>query len=166
MILRPWIPLALAAALAAEVVVFIVVGELVGFPLTLLAIALASILGVVMVRREGLRTWRAFRTAALAGQRPGQQLTDGLVGLGGALLLATPGLVSTVAGAALLTPPLRAVARAQIQARAERRMSAAQATDMFGPRRVRVRYDQPQPDAPVVEGEIIDPATRPGGDPQ
>lgn len=164
MTVRPWLPLALLVALVAELVTVIVVGTLIGAPMTLLAIALASLIGVVAVRREGLRAWRAFRSAAQAGQRPGEQLTDGLVGLGGALLLATPGVLSTLAGATLLLPPTRTVARSWVQARAERHLSAAQAADLFGPRRVRVRYHQPQPDAPVVEGEIIDPGSSPRQD--
>lgn len=164
MTLRPWIPLAALAAFATELAVFIVVGQLAGFPLTLLVVLLTSLIGAVLVRREGLRAWRSFRAAATAGQRPGRQLTDGLVGLGGALLLALPGLVSAVAGAALLTPPLRALARSRMQTRAERSMSAAQAADMFGPRRVRARYHPPQSDAPIVEGEILDQAARPHRD--
>lgn len=162
---RPWAPVALLVGLAAELVTFILVGRWIGFPATVLLAGLASLIGVVMVHREGLRTWRAFKAAATSGRRPGRQLTDGLVGLAGAFLLAAPGLLSTLAGAALLTPPVRALARAGVRAHVERRLSSAQAADMFGPRRVRVRYDQPQPDAPVIEGEIVEPTPPPRRDP-
>lgn len=148
----------------AEVLVFIALGELVGYGWAVLVVALVSVLGLVLLRREGLRAWHGFRQAAEAGQPPGRQVTDGVVGLGGALLLATPGLISGVAGLLLLSPPVRGLARGRVQARAERQMSSSQAGEMFGPRRVRVwRTDQPgdtpghEPDDEVVEGEVVDP---------
>ena len=102
-----------------------------------------------------------------AVQPPGQRVSDGLVGLAGALLLAAPGLVTGAAGALLLAPPVRGLARARVQARAERRMSPAAANDVFGPRRVRIRPDRSarpeaeRPEADVVEGEVLDPARPP-----
>lgn len=161
---RPWLPLALLAGFAAELAAFLAAAHWLGFPATLLLIVVTSLIGAVMVRREGLRAWRAFRDPTTAAHQPGRQLTDGMVGLAGALLLAAPGLVSTLAGAALLVPPVRNLARAGVQASAERRMTAAQAADVFGPRRVRVRHDRPRPDAPVVEGEIVEPASPPRRD--
>ncbi|PZF84516.1 FxsA family protein, partial [Micromonospora deserti] len=113
--------------------------------------------------------WRGFRAAAEAGQPPGRQVTDGLVGLVGALLLAIPGLVSGVAGLVLLVPPVRRLARGGMQRAAERRVSSMVAGDLFGPRRVRVRPGEPRPSPrpsagppPVdgggaIEGEIVEP---------
>ncbi|TDB77513.1 FxsA family protein, partial [Micromonospora sp. KC721] len=92
-----------------------------------------------------------------------------LVGLAGALLLATPGLVSGVVGAVLLVPPVRGLTRAGVRRAAERRVSSTVAGDLFGPRTVRVRRADPQPptgpvvdggralDGEVVEGEIVEP---------
>jgi UPF0716 protein FxsA len=160
---RPWLPVLLLGLVVAEIVTFLIVGNVIGFGWTLLAVALASLLGVVLLRREGLRAWRGFQEAATAGAPPGPRVTDGLVGLGGALLLAAPGLVSGVAGAVLLLPPVRAVARGRVQARAERRMTSAVAGEMFGPRRVRVYQDRPADASAeaaagdqVVEGEIVE----------
>jgi UPF0716 protein FxsA len=154
-----WTPLAGLAVAAAELVTFVALGELIGFAVTLLLVVLASGLGLVLLRREGLRAWRGFRSAAAAGAPPGPRVTDGVIGLGGALLLAAPGLLTGVAGALLLTPPVRALARSRVQARAEKRMSSAEAGQVFGPRRVRVHREPPpagQLDAEVVEGEIVD----------
>jgi UPF0716 protein FxsA len=161
------VPAAGLVVVAAELTAFIGLGNLIGFAPTLLLLVAVSLLGRVLLRREGLRAWRGFREAAGAGSPPGPRVTDGVVGLGGALLLALPGLVTGAAGAALLTPPLRRLARSRVQARAERRMSSAEAGEVFGPRRVRVRRDPPQPertggDQPadpggeVVEGEVVD----------
>jgi UPF0716 protein FxsA len=153
-----WIPLALLGLTLAELGVFIGLGSLIGYGLTLLLVAAVSVLGLVLLRREGLRAWRGFREAAAGGAPPGPQVTDGLVGLGGALLLAAPGLVSGVIGAVLLVPPVRGLARRQVQARAERLMSSAEAGQVFGPRRVWARRDESEPPTTtdVVEGEIVD----------
>jgi len=160
---RPsWWPLVALAGVAAEIAVFIAVGEAVGYLLTVLAVVAASLLGLALLGREGGRAWRRFRDAALAGRPPGEHVTDGLVGLAGALLLAVPGLLTGATGLALLTPPIRRGARGWIRSRAERRLSSAAAGDLFGPRRVRVRWDHPEPDpGEAVEGEVLRPDRHP-----
>lgn len=158
-----WAPLAALVLAAAEIAVFVGLGNAIGYGLTLLLVVVASGVGVFLVRREGLRAWRGFRDATRVGAPPGPRVTDGVVGLTGAVLLAAPGLVTGVAGVALLLPPVRRRLRARVQARAERQMSSAQAGEVFGPRRVRVEQDgslpgdaDPGTDTDVVEGEIMD----------
>ena len=176
-----FVPLALLVSVIAELAVFVLVGRAIGFGAATLMVFAASLLGMVLLRREGVRAWRGFRDAAQSGRPPGRQVTDGLVGLLGALLLATPGLVSGLAGLVLLVPPVRRLARGGMQRAAERRVSSMTAGDLFGPRRVRVYRGAPQasadgtgqeptgaaapqpPAAPVVddgraiEGEIVEP---------
>lgn len=165
-------PLALLLAVVLELAVFVGVGRALGFGVAVLLVFAASLLGLVLLRREGMRAWRGFRSAAAAGQPPGGQVTDGLVGLAGALLLAVPGLVSGLVGLLLLVPPVRRLARAGVRRATERRVSSMVAGDLFGPRTVRVRQgapqstaqSTPQPEQPVVvdggraiEGEIVEP---------
>ncbi|QKW14466.1 FxsA family protein [Verrucosispora sp. NA02020] len=177
-----FVPLALLLSLAAELAVFVVVGRAIGFGAATLLVFAASLLGLVLLRREGIRAWRGFRDAAQSGRPPGGQVTDGLIGLLGALLLATPGLVSGVVGLVLLVPPVRRIARGGVQRSAERRVSSMAAGDLFGPRRVHVYRGAPQqpageqpagapqpapPQQPVtpplvddgraIEGEIVEP---------
>ncbi|MFG1953431.1 FxsA family protein [Micromonospora sp. NPDC048830] len=170
------VPLALLVAVLLELAVFVGVGRAVGFGVAVLLVFAASLVGLVLLRREGMRAWRGFRAAAASGQPPGPQVTDGLVGLAGALLLATPGLVSGLFGVLLLVPPLRGAARVGLRRVAERRVSSMVAGDLFGPRRVRVRRGEPQPTPPpppqqqqqqqqptvvdggrAIEGEIVEP---------
>ncbi|MEU4776014.1 FxsA family protein [Micromonospora sp. NPDC023644] len=164
-----FVPLALLAATLLELVVFVAVGRAIGFGWAVLAVFAASLLGLVLLRREGMRAWRGFRASVEAGQPPGRQVTDGLVGLLGALLLAMPGLLSGLVGVLLLVPPVRRLTRNGVQRAAERRVSSMVAGDLFGPRRVRVRRGAPQP-APqpaaeptvvdggrAIEGEIVEP---------
>lgn len=171
------IPLALVAGLALEVVVFVLLAQQIGFGWALLLVLVASLAGMLLLRREGLRAWRSFRAAAQAGQPPGEQVSDGLLGLVAGLLLTTPGLVSGAFGTVLAVPPVRRVVRRRIQVAAERRMPSSVAGDVFGPRRVRVyppsgRQPAAEPDGaaaagprasggagmgPTIEGEIVDP---------
>ncbi|WP_406044648.1 FxsA family protein [Micromonospora sp. NBC_00898] len=165
-----FVPPALLLLAVLELAVFVLVGRGIGFGSAVLLVFAASLLGLVLLRREGMRAWRGFRAAVESGQPPGPQVTDGLVGLLGALLLATPGLVSGLAGLLLLVPPVRRLARVGVQRSAERRVSSMVAGDLFGPRRVRVRRGAPQPapaptapQQPVtdqgraIEGEIVEP---------
>ncbi|RQX35122.1 exlusion protein FxsA, partial [Micromonospora chalcea] len=89
-----YVPPALLLLALLELTVFVLVGRAVGFGAAVLLVFGASLLGLVLLRREGMRAWRGFRAAGEAGRPPGPEVTDGLVGLLGALLLAMPGLVS------------------------------------------------------------------------
>jgi UPF0716 protein FxsA len=163
-------PALLLATGALEIIVFVLVARLTSFGWAFLLVLLASLAGLLLLRREGLRAWRRFRTAADAGAPPGGQATDGVVGLAGAVLLAIPGLLTGAFGLLLMLPPGRPIARRWLTAWAERRLPSAAAGDLFGPRRVRVRPGRPQPDAGpmprqnqtptpggVIEGEIVEP---------
>jgi UPF0716 protein FxsA len=165
------LPLGLLLLAVAEILVFVAVVNTIGAGWALGIIAASSAAGLVLLRREGIRGWRAFRAAAEAGRPPGAQVSDSLVGLLGALLLAVPGFVSGAAGLLLVLPPGRLLARRGVERATERRVSAAVAGDLFGPRHVRVRQSAPVDDpapAPasagtsgqilhgeVVEGEIV-----------
>jgi UPF0716 protein FxsA len=168
MVRRGWalLPLGLLLLVVAEIAVFIAVAHAIGGGWALLIMVVASLLGIVLLRREGVRGWRRFRAAAEAGRPPGDQVSHSLVGLLGALLLAMPGFITAVAGLLLLAPPVRALARHGVTRTATRRLSGAMAGDVFGPRRVRVRRGAPDhvPDqevpvdtaAPAVEGEVVE----------
>ncbi|HET8682662.1 MAG TPA: FxsA family protein [Micromonosporaceae bacterium] len=172
-----WVAVLLLALLALEVAALVAVARLVGLSWTLLLLVALSVLGGWLLRREGVRAWRRFRTAAQSGP-PGRHATDGVVGLGGALLLAVPGFVTAALGLFLLLPPVRVLARRGVQRLAERRLSSAAAGDLFGPRRVKARRGSPRRAAagpatdlpvrgpaapgpppappPVIEGEVVD----------
>lgn len=127
-----------------EVVVFILIAQQIGLGWAFAVAVVGSVLGGWLVRREGVRGWRRFRDAVGERRPPGVEASDGFVGLTGALLLAMPGFVSGAAGLLLLFPPVRTLARTGLRRTAERRIPAAAAGDLFGPRRVR-RMPTPEP---------------------
>lgn len=150
----------------AEFLVFVSVAHAVGFGWALLALAASSVAGLALLRREGIRGWRAFQEAARAGRPPGAEVSNSLIGLFGALLLALPGFVTGVAGLLLLVPPGRTLARRGAERLAERRLGGAATSDLFGPRKVRVHQADPvtvvvdetpqsRPPAGAIEGEIV-----------
>jgi UPF0716 protein FxsA len=178
-----FVPLTLLVVVLVELAVFVSLGRWVGFGWTLLLVLGTSMAGLLLLRREGVRAWRGFQSAATEGRPLGEQVANGLVGLLAGLLLAVPGVVTSLLGGLLLVPPLRRLARGGVRVATERRVPAAMAGDLFGPRRVRVHrgpaWSPPPgtrpddaahgpgraappppwsgPGGEVVEGEIVEP---------
>jgi len=50
--------LAFALTVLAEIVVFTVIGNLIGFGWAVLLVLALSMIGLVLLRREGMRAWR------------------------------------------------------------------------------------------------------------
>ena len=147
-----------------EIAVLIAIGQVIGLGWTLLLMLATSALGAWLLRREGGKAWRAFQADLAEGRPPGNAATDGLLVLIGGVFMLVPGFVSDVIGALFIAPPTRRLARVGVLRAFAGRMSPAAATSLFGPRRVKVRYGQPQHTAPAqpttpdaIEGEIIDP---------
>lgn len=156
---------------AVELLAFTAVGNWIGpLPAVLLMIA-TSVLGVWLLRREGAKSWRAFRSSLLEQRPPGPSATEGLLVLIGGVLMVLPGFVSDLVGAVLVAPPTRRLIAGWAQSSLARRLTPSAATSLFGPRTVRVRTGPPRqappseprtdsaPSAPTepIEGEIIDP---------
>ena len=105
---------ALVVVPLAELFVLIQVGQVIGAGWTIGLLVLDSLIGGYLLRREGRRTWVAFRAATTRGSVPANEVADGaLVLLGGALML-TPGFLTDVVGLACVVPPTRRVLRRQV----------------------------------------------------
>ena len=137
-----------------ELYVLIQVGQLLGVLPTLVLLVAMSLLGAYLLKREGAKTWRAFRAALQSGRVPAKEVADGgLVIFGGALLL-TPGFATDLFGLACVLPPSRAVLRRLLTGLVARRlgvvgMVGGLAADSLGRRRAR-------PGTGVVDGEVVD----------
>ncbi|MGI5241413.1 FxsA family protein [Dactylosporangium sp. CA-139066] len=162
-----WATVGAFLLIIAEITVFIVVAHAIGWSWAILAGLALMAVGGLLIKREGVRAWRRFRAAVTEGRPAGGEVSDGLTGLLGALLLIVPGFITGAAGLLLLLPPVRALTGRQVRRVAERRISPAAAGDLFGPRVVRAERPPATPAATtsadlgeVVEGEIIDPHPR------
>ncbi|WP_229070359.1 FxsA family protein [Actinoplanes sp. DH11] len=164
-----YVPLAMPLWALAEFFVFLAVSQAIGAGWAILLLAASTLAGIALLRREGIKGWRAFQHAAQENRPPGAEVTSSLVGLGGALLLTLPGFITGVLGLLLLLPPGRGLARRGIERFAERSLGGAATGNLFGPRKVRVHSGAPvtvvvddtppagahtQP-SPAIEGEIV-----------
>jgi UPF0716 protein FxsA len=151
-----------------EIAVLIAVGQVIGAAWTILLVLATSALGAWLLRREGARSWQAFRADVAEGRPPGNTVTEGLLVLVGGVFMLVPGFVSDVIGALLIAPPTRKLARIGVLALVAPRLTPDGATSLLGPRKVKIRYgapQQPPPEpgdrgpysGPAIEGEIIDP---------
>ncbi len=90
-----------------EMYLLIEVGGYIGAPATIALVMLTAVIGVTLLRRQGLATLTRGVTRMQQGEVPAQEMAEGiLLGIAGALLL-TPGFVTDTVGFALLTPGIR-----------------------------------------------------------
>ena len=140
-----------------ELYILVQVGSQLGIVPTLVLLLVLSLLGAYLLRREGARTWRAFRQALQSGRLPAREVAEGaLVIFGGALLL-TPGFATDLVGLACVLPPSRAVLRRLLTKVVTRRLG-------FGPPRggPPPRGGEPHYGA-VLEGEVVEDPKKPRG---
>ena len=120
-----WLALLFITVPLVEIALLIRVGEAVGLGPTLAIVIGTGLLGAWLARLEGLRTARAIQAELEAGRLPAARLTDAALILAAGLLLLTPGILTDLAGFALLAPPVRAVVRRSLAAALARRFGPA-----------------------------------------
>ncbi|MFM9163806.1 MAG: FxsA family protein [Solirubrobacterales bacterium] len=114
----PFLVAALIIVPLIEIFVIIQVGQLVGPWWTIALLILSSVIGAVLMKREGSKAWERFTSALGRGRIPAKETADGgLVIFGGALLL-TPGFVTDLFGLLMLIPGSRDLVRRFMVARA------------------------------------------------
>ncbi|MFI2643784.1 FxsA family membrane protein [Streptomyces sp. NPDC018610] len=150
--LRRYLPLGLAAWLVLEIwLLTVVAGAAGGFTVFLLLLA-GIVLGAVVIKRAGRRAFQNLNEALQRGGTPSARRGgNGLMMLGG-LLLIIPGMISDVAGLLLLLPPVQRAVSRLTERTVERKLRAA-APGTLGDafRQVRIH----RPDGKVVQGEVI-----------
>lgn len=90
-----------------ELAVLIQIGQWIGLAWTLVIVIATGFLGATLARRQGLRTWLAIQMELREGRVPASALMDGLLILIGGVVLLTPGILTDLAGFALLVPATR-----------------------------------------------------------
>ncbi len=91
----------------AEIAVFIKVGEVIGIAWTVLLVILTAVVGVALLKRQGIATLARAQEALDAGRLPVDSVVDGVCLLVAGAFLLTPGLITDTAGFLLLVPGFR-----------------------------------------------------------
>ena len=90
-----------------EIGVFIVVGGEIGVLWTIGLVFFTAVLGTILLRIEGFRTFEKIRAKMNSGEIPGQELVSGAMILVAGVLLLTPGFVTDAIGFGLFIPFIR-----------------------------------------------------------
>ena len=107
-------------------VILEVVGPALGAPLTILLLAIDSVIGALLFKSQGRTVWRRFNRTMAEGRMPHREVVDGVLVIFGGAFLITPGFISDIAGVVLLLPPTRAVVRRLLIRRLGRRVLVAE----------------------------------------
>jgi UPF0716 protein FxsA len=91
-----------------EVFLLIQVGGIIGAPWTILLVVLTAVIGVRLLKIQGVSTLARAQNKMQTGQMPAQEMLEGMgLVVAGAFLL-TPGFFTDTVGFLLLFPPTRA----------------------------------------------------------
>lgn len=128
----------LLVSAVVELAVVAAVAHAIGILATIGLLILSSLIGAILLRREGTRTVAAFIEAVRTRRPPHHELLDGMLIAAAGVLIVLPGFVSDGLGLLLLLPPIRALVRRRMLRSASRRVPTR-----FAP-------------GDVVEGEVVD----------
>ena len=106
----------------AELALLIRLGSHLGVTPTVALVLVTGTAGAFLARNQGLRAWQRLQHELAAGRFPAEEIFDGVLVLGGGLLLLTPGLITDLIGFAALIPGTRALIKARLQRRVRRRL--------------------------------------------
>lgn len=102
-----WILLLFTAVPIIEMYLLITVGGYIGPLPTIFCVMFTAVVGVTLLRWQGIATLQRGMGRVGQGQLPGQEIAEGMMlAVAGALLL-TPGFVTDSIGFLLLMPPVR-----------------------------------------------------------
>lgn len=90
-----------------EIGLFIQIGGLIGALPTIGLIILTAVIGVSLIRLQGLTTLARIREKLNRDEIPATDLAEGLMLLVAAILLLTPGFFTDAIGFLILIPPIR-----------------------------------------------------------
>lgn len=123
---------------------------------SLLWIVATALIGSFVARQQGARVLSEIRQEMQRNLLPANSLIDGVFVFAAGILLITPGVLTDLAGFALLTPPIRKFLRQQALAYLKQKITVGTVsfTSSFGAKN---SPHQPHFDDPnVVEGEVVD----------
>lgn len=132
----------------AEIAVFIKVGEVIGLLWTIFLVILTAVVGVALLKRQGLATLSRAQAALDAGRLPVDSVLDGVCLLIAGAFLLTPGLITDTAGFLLMVPAFRRGLALRAFEALQRHGSIHVQTFGTGP------DPTPRGDGPVIDGDF------------
>lgn len=82
----------------AEIALFIVIGKAIGVFYTLLLIVLTSVVGVLIAKQRGMKSYKDIEKSIQQGQPPGVAMIETFMIFIGGMLMAFPGFITDVIG--------------------------------------------------------------------
>ncbi|MDH3580259.1 MAG: FxsA family protein [Hyphomicrobiales bacterium] len=141
----------------AEIAVFIKVGDIIGIGATIALVILTAIIGVALLKRQGLAAMARAQESVDAGKLPVDSVVDGVCLLVAGAFLLTPGLITDTAGFLLLVPKFRRGLAHKIFAKIKESGSFSVHTFGTGDHAGhRPGSDAETPDGPVIDGDFED----------
>jgi UPF0716 protein FxsA len=92
-----------------EIAVFIQVGDLLGLGPTIAIVIITAVIGVNLLKQQGLKAWSDIQLKMTQGQIPALEMASAAQLLFAGGLLLTPGFVTDVVGFSLMVPAVRIV---------------------------------------------------------
>lgn len=102
-----FVPLILLGWPLAEIAGFVIVGKAVGLWITLALVIGTAVLGLSLIRSQGMQMLRQMSAEGRQGRMPASSMVEGAMIVIAGILLMLPGFLSDIVGIALIIPPVR-----------------------------------------------------------
>jgi UPF0716 protein FxsA len=135
-----------------EIAGFVWIGPYLGVAPTIAFVVLSALLGMSLLRTQGVATLMRLRASLAAGETPVPTAIDGACRIAAGILLIVPGFFSDALALLLLLPPVRGVVVRAVMKHV-RPVSGGLWTARFGGER--------PPPSGTIEGEFHEVAPRP-----
>lgn len=149
-----------------ELIALVMVANWVGLGWALLLLLGTSVLGIALLRIEGLRAWQELRSAAADGRFPQDEpesvpassarMADTGARILAGVLLTFPGFITDLFGLVLLIPPIRRGVGRRMAASAFRTFPGRRPPGAAGPGRPGAGGAGGVQHGVVIEGEVVD----------
>jgi len=141
-----------------EIGVFIQAGDILGLSTTILIVFITAIIGVNLLKQQGLKAWTEIQIRMSHGQVPALEMASAAQLLFAGGLLLTPGFVTDFIGFSLMIPAVRMLVAKQLMKRWTLRTSQHSQSTHFYTQDYQNHQGQPQPpqNNRTIEGEFED----------
>jgi len=113
-----------------ELYILIATGRTLGAGGILLLLLTTAFLGVWLMRSQGFLAWQRIQNALAEGIMPGNEMVEGLLILGGGLLLLFPGFLTDLCGLLMILPWTRVWFREMIKKWLKKRIDSGNGTNI------------------------------------